>query len=154
MTKLSYKDATKKRAIQDSILSKVTNKSIVGLGGPDVDDYINILEKKGFKNIHIYENSLSILSEQIGKFKYNLIYGNILHDLKRNAFYDLDFCFTIKSLSDDDLKEIAKIPSYSITFSLRGAKLTDTISRFSKYCGNQQYKTYRDSSSMVVFYKN
>ena len=38
MTKLSYKDATKKRAIQDSILSKVTNKSIVGLGGPDVDD--------------------------------------------------------------------------------------------------------------------
>lgn len=153
MTKGSYKEAKNKRILQEEILNQVKQRTILGLGGPDVDDYINILENKGFKKIFIYENNFSVFNSQISKFRHTLIYDNILNHLGKSAFYDLDFCCTIKSIPKESLEKISRLESYSLTLSLRGVSLIETLKMFTKYCGEQLFRTYRDSSPMVTFFK-
>lgn len=129
---LTLKDRPGKREIQNKIFSQIKNKTVFGLGGPYVADYINILIKNGFKKIHIYEKDINTINNQIEKVKnfktietLNYIFGDIHSNLNNiNCFYDLDYCGNINSIQPF-LQKINKIKKFAITMCIRGPKKGD-----------------------------
>lgn len=129
---LSTRDRPGKREIQNKVFSQVKNKTVFGLGGPYVADYINILINNGFKKIHIYENNINTINSQIKEVKkiknietLNYIFGDIHTNLNNiNCFYDLDYCGNINSIQPF-LQKINKIKKFAITMVIRGPKKGD-----------------------------
>lgn len=103
--KLTYKDSSNKKKVREFLFSLFTDlqlKKIVGLAGPDINDYINFCKSKGYDQFEIYENHLPTAFDQIKflrtKAKLSLSYGNILNaDASRSdVLFDLDYCVTAK----------------------------------------------------------
>ena len=61
MTKRTYLNAEKKHAIRDFLFSYFTFNTIVGLAGPDINDYIKWCKSKGYDIFEIWENEPSVL---------------------------------------------------------------------------------------------
>jgi len=151
--KETYKNAFSKRLVQNKVL-KSQNKRIIGLGGPDILDYVNILRSKGFEDITIYEKDPSVYAKQLeDKPDCKLIFGNILENLKENAFYDLDFCASINSV-EPYLHKILRIKEFVLTVSIRPIGLVETICTFNNYGGDSEFVQYTDTSPMLVFFNN
>ena len=53
MVKLDYSKSLNKHKIREKLFSNISNKKIVGLGGPNINQYIEFLIKKGFNDIKI-----------------------------------------------------------------------------------------------------
>lgn len=172
--KESYKLSNRKKAVREFFFSKFNLKSVIGLGGPDINEYIEWFNNKGFNNIQIWENNSDILFHQIKNInhKIELKYGDIVNcDIKSDVLYDLDYTCTIKSIT----KDIQKFSNnFIITLCLRGVK--DTIEQFfkiknekilkieeiktpllhKKYTTNKGvylYSSYRDSTPMCCIAK-
>lgn len=151
--KISYKNSVMKREVQSYIYDRVQNPNIKGLGGPNAKDYERILKEKGFRNITLYENNKDVFEALLKDPPYcKLEYDDILNHLKTKSFYDLDFCCSVLSVRDY-LPEIAKIPQYSMTLSLRPIGIQRTLDIVKEYEKRFTYVIYKDTSPMIVIYK-
>jgi hypothetical protein len=176
MTKGTYKDAKNKKKIRDFLFSFYTTKSIIGLPGPDIGDYIKFLKDKGYSDIELWENNISVLGHQLTQIKTPLVikFGNILNAVERkDTLLDLDYCATVRSLKD----HVKKFKSnFIMTFSLRAVSYKETtttffksrkekvksVTEFTTPFKHEKYKTdkgtyiiatYRDSSPMCTIAK-
>jgi hypothetical protein len=138
MRKLTYKNATEKKKVRDFLFSFFIEselKKVVGLAGPDINDYLSYLESKGFNDFVVYENYVPTMIDQLKyirtRNKVELKYGNV-YDSKNDdneTFYDLDYCVTIRHMKEH-IKKFRK--NFIMTFSLRIGE-SETISQFFKY---------------------
>lgn len=149
---MSYLGAVQKRAVQNIALQS-SNTTLIGLGGPNVKQYVNYLRTKGFKDIIIFENNKSIYEKQVEqKPRCQLIHGNILDHLGYNAFYDLDFCASVKTI-EPWLPKIIAMNEYAMTLSIRPVGIINTIGIIKKYT-ELKYIPYRDTVPMYTFFKH
>ena len=78
-----------------------------------------------------------------------------MDNININAFYDFDFCITIKSI-EHLLKEIIKVKQFSLTCCLRGCDRKTTLEIFKKYLKSKNYvaTNYTDHQGpMLMIYK-
>jgi hypothetical protein len=137
MIKITYKNSKEKKKVRDFLFSFFLNRElekVIGLGGPDINDYLSYLESKGYKEFVIYENHVPTMFHQLKYIrtmnKVEMRYGNIYNsELQDKTLYDLDYCVTIRYMKEH-IKKFKK--NFIMTFSLRiGEK--ETISQFFKY---------------------
>lgn len=131
--KLTYKKSDNKKQVREFLFSLFANKQlnkIVGLAGPDIDDYLQFCKSKGYDEFEIYENHFPTAVEQIRKLrthkKVNIRFGDILQANPDNdkVLFDLDYCATVRTLT----QHISKFNyNFIMTFSRRVA---DTIETF------------------------
>lgn len=186
MRKLSYEGSVKKKAVQRVIYDSIRNKfdHLIGLGGPDLPDYLKLVQGAGIKDAIIYEFNAEQLLIQASKrnriLPTRVVYGDIIKaECKQfSTFYDLDFCCSVKS-AIEHIKKF-KDDSCIFTFSLRPLSLHETISQYVEaITGKKRYKvifldeydsykqyyirtkdniisafTYKDSVPMIVFLNN
>ncbi len=113
MTKYIY-DGKRKLAIRNEMFQYLKGENLVGLAGPDILGYINSMNNRGFKHLHMFENNPDIafiqcsnigLEVPTNEWEYKILavkcqwkFGDILEaEFKPNTVYDLDFTFTMKS---------------------------------------------------------
>lgn len=177
--KQTYLDLEQKIQVRDFLFSKFPHlTSIVGLAGPDINEYISSCISRGFKNITVYENNLEIFLKQMQivenhNFKYVL--GDIYHAKPNlpNTLYDLDYCVTARFMADhiakfkDNFimtfsKRILEKESLDIFFKARGEKLIFREPKKSPISyeilhsntGSEYiYITYRSTSNMFCLTK-
>lgn len=176
--KKTYNDSYNKKAVREFIIQRFQFQSIVGLAGPDINDYLQHLESKGCKEFEIYENNSMVALQQLAKVrtksKLAIVCGDILsaNPNKPNTLFDLDFCGSVRFLQE----HIAKFKdNFIMTFSTRiGLKETidtffsarkETILReeninsplphtiFTTENGNYLFIKYFDTSAMCCFAK-
>jgi hypothetical protein len=177
MTKSTYKDAKNKKAVREFIFSHYVYNKIVGLAGPDINDYITWCKSKGYSDIEIWEQDPVVMMKQLSEVKTGVSfkYGNILNASvsSRGVVYDLDYCATIKYMGEH-LKKF-KETKFVMTFALRYSE-KETIKKFfrdrgeaivcseqvtspllhTRYVtnnGTYLYAKYRDTTPMCVFSK-
>ena len=132
--KKTYINSANKHAVREFLIQKFQFEQVVGLAGPDINEYLAYLESKGCKQFEIYENNSQVALQQLSKIrsksKIALICGDILqaNPDKQNVLFDLDFCASVRFLQE----HIAKFKSnFIMTFSTR-IGLKETISTFFK----------------------
>lgn len=134
--KLTYKNSEQKKKVRDFIFSQFKDKQIrkiVGLAGPDVEDYISYLKSKGYDDFVIYENHAPTMFKQLRYLtKLNnvqLKYEDVFHaENKDDVIYDLDYCSTVKFMKNH-LKKFTQ--NFIMTFSLRIGE-QETVKKFFK----------------------
>lgn len=132
--KKTYIDSSNKHTVREFLIQRFQFESVVGLAGPDINEYLAYLESKGCKEFEIYENNSQVALQQLSKIrsksKIALICGDILkaNPDKENVLFDLDFCASVRFLQE----HIAKFKSnFIMTFSTR-IGLKETINTFFK----------------------
>lgn len=132
MTKETYLDASNKHAVREFLFSYFKFSNIVGLAGPNINEYINWCKAKGYKNIEIWENTPEVAMHQMMSIKHpvRMRFGDILQaePNRVNTLYDLDYCVTARYMKE----HISKFKdNFIMTFSRR---ITDaeTIKTFFK----------------------
>ena len=178
-TKSTYKDAYNKKAVREFLLDRFQVQNIVGLAGPDIDDYVTWCKNKGFKSFEIYENDSNVLLHQLTKLEPNsnveIVFGDIVQAKENNpdTLYDLDFCASVKYL-EEHIRKFRR--NFIMTFSTR-IGVQKTIDMFFKYReefvyrsvdisgpglqnkiyhtnrGEYLFMTYFDTSAMCCFAK-
>ena len=176
--KKTYINSSNKHAVREFLIQRFQFESVVGLAGPDINEYLAYLESKGCTQFEIYENNSQVALQQLSKIrsksKIALICGDILkaNPDKENVLFDLDFCASVRFLTE----HIAKFKkNFIMTFSYR-IGLQETINTFFKarkekvlhkmnfsspiphtiYTtkqGNYLFIKYFDTSSMCCFAK-
>lgn len=133
MTKSTYLNCEKKKAVRDFLLQQFDYSNVIGLAGPDVREYVNNIRFANCNKIRIYENNPSILFKQLREIdktdrRVNMIYSNIYEaPIEENTLYDLDYCATIRSLKE----HVEKFRNnFIMTFSLRKCGFKETIETF------------------------
>jgi hypothetical protein len=132
MTKKTYVNAEKKHAVREFLFSYFTFNAIVGLAGPDINDYIKWCKSKGYDTFEIWENEPSVLMKQLTEVKHPVSYkfGNILNtEIKQNVLFDLDYCVSVRYMKEH-LKKFKD--NFIMTFSTR-IGIKETISKFFKF---------------------
>lgn len=133
--KSSYKDSVNKRTIQKIVYGKIRSKytNLIGLGGPDLPDYLKLAKKAKIKSALIYENNVDHLLVQASKkndtIPTRVVYGNILQaPSEKDTFYDLDFCCSVISV----ISHIQKFKDNPcmFTFSVRPVGFDETVNKF------------------------
>jgi hypothetical protein len=132
MTKATYLDAANKHAVREFLFSFFKCSAIIGLAGPNINEYIKWCKSKGYKDIEIWENTPNVLMHQMMQTKHpvRMRFGNILQaePNRVKTLYDLDYCATVYTLDE----HIAKFKdNFIMTFSLR-AGVEFTIKEFFK----------------------
>jgi hypothetical protein len=144
MTKSTYKDASNKHRVRELMMAitKVYRPKgkIVGLAGPDVEDYIKWCNSHDYTDIDVYEMNFQVMIHQIKTFGYvqpiNIHYSDISKaPYKSGVFYDLDFCASVKCLEEAIYKFRRH---FMMTFSTR-IGIHETIDKFMKYRDEDMY---------------
>jgi hypothetical protein len=139
--KETYLQAANKIAVREFLFSHFKFNTIVGLAGPDINEYLAKCKKNGFKDIIVYERDLETAIKQMQivdnhNFQYKI--GDILHadpDLE-DTLYDLDYCVTARYMKE----HIAKFKkNFIMTFSRR-IKDVESIATFFKTRGEKVVK--------------
>lgn len=179
--KISYQDAQNKKKVREFLFSLFAEKqlnTLIGLPGPDINDYLEFCKLKGFNDFVLFENHAPTLIDQIKnirtKAKVSLRYGNILDaDIKQDALYDLDYCVTarymhshLKKFNNNFIMTFARRikdeETFAAFFKTRKEKLKSVLTLFTplKHSiltteeGNKYYYVeYRDTSNMCCFAK-
>lgn len=131
-TKATYLDATNKHAVREFLFSFFKYNNIIGLAGPNVNEYINWCKSKGYNNIEIWENTPDVAMHQLMNIKHpvRMRFGNILEAEpdRINTLYDLDYCVTARYMKE----HISKFKdNFIMTFSRR-IKDAETVKTFFK----------------------
>jgi hypothetical protein len=138
MLKYTYLNATQKQKVRDFLLAKFKFEHVVGLAGPDINQYIDRLAAEGCKQFEIYENDSHTLMSQVYNLKtpVHMVYGDILDaDADRDdTLYDLDFCKTVVNLKPH-IRKFNK--NFMMTFSMRVKGGADTIISTFFECRNE-----------------
>jgi hypothetical protein len=145
MTKENYLDAANKKAVREFLFSFFKFTNIIGLGGPNINEYINWCKSKGYKDIEIWENTPDVAMRQLMAIKHpvRMRFGNILEaePNRINTLYDLDYCCTVRYMKD----HLAKFnDNFIMTFSRR-IKDAETIKTFFKVRKEQIINTVTKS---------
>jgi hypothetical protein len=118
-----------------SLFKDMHLKKIVGLAGPDIQDYINFCKSKGYSEFEIYEIDKLTAMHQLVNMKTTGALHLKLTDIinaspdEKETLYDLDYCGTVKTL----IEHIKKFNNrFIMTFSLRGISAKETIKQFFK----------------------
>jgi hypothetical protein len=141
MTKSTYLNAERKHSVREFLFSYFTFNAIVGLAGPDINDYIKWCKSKGYDTFEIWENEPSVLMKQLTEVKHpvNYKFGNILDaDVKSNILFDLDYCVSVRYMKEH-LKKFKD--NFIMTFSTR-IGIKETINKFFKFRGEKIIKQY------------
>lgn len=133
MTKVTYANAENKKAAREFLFSFFSESSIIGLAGPDVNDYLEWCKSKGFTNIEIYESNPDVMMKQLSEIKTNIPIQFKFSDIinashSDKVVYDLDFCSTILTLYDHIKK--FRNEKFVMTFCTRAVGNIETISKF------------------------
>lgn len=141
MTKNTYLNADKKHAVREFLFSYFTFNSIVGLAGPDINDYIKWCKSKGYDAFEVWEMEPAVLMKQLCEVKYPVSYkfGNILNaNVVNNTLFDLDYCVSVRYMKEH-IKKFTN--NFIMTFSTRiGVK--ETINKFFKFRGEKIISQY------------
>lgn len=176
--KTTYLNAENKKAVRDFLFSQFSFNTIVGLAGPDINEYLAKCKENGFKNIIVYERDIETAIKQMQvvdnhDFEYKL--GDILNadpDLE-DTLYDLDYCVTARYMKEHIAKfkknfimtfsrRIKDVESMATFFKTRGEKIIDEIVKHSPVFhtvykthngGIYIYTPYRDTSNMFCIAK-
>jgi len=183
--KITYRDASIKKQVREFLFSLFLEKQlykIVGLGGPDITDYISFCESRGYEEFEIYENHADTMIKQLQQVKnirtlgkLSLKYGDILDaDANReNVLFDLDFCVTVRYMKETIAKfknnfimtfarRIPDKETIKTFFTARDEKIISKYERlkpfqhtiFKTEAGNKYvYIKYYDTSNMCCFAK-
>lgn len=141
--KHTYLDSTNKKAVRDFLIDQFTFNEVVGLPGPDINEYVQYFEQKGVKAFEMYENDRFTLISQIRRLrtssKLSIKYDDILKAdaSKEGVLYDLDFCRTARHLGE----HIAKFKKNFIMTFARRIPDEETISTFFEARKEQILKT-------------
>ena len=135
MTKPTYVKAVKKKTAREFVFSHFNVDSIIGLAGPDINEYAEWCNEKGFKNIEVWENNTGVMLSQLSKLSTNIPivykFGDIIQsESKPNSLYDLDYCGTASSVYDHLAK--FKNEKFIMTFSVRKIGVDNTVNLFFK----------------------
>jgi hypothetical protein len=132
--KKTYLNSSNKHAVREFLIQRFQFESVVGLAGPDINEYLAYLESKGCKEFEIYENNSMVALQQLSKIrsksKIALICDDVLkaNPNKQNVLFDLDFCASVRFLQE----HIAKFKNnFIMTFSTR-IGVQETIDTFFK----------------------
>jgi hypothetical protein len=134
MTKHTYINASNKHAVRNFLFSYFRFNSVVGLAGPDINNYLKWCESKGYNDIEVWENEPSVMLKQLSKVKTPVRYrfGNILDaSLSDNILFDLDYCVSIRYMKEH-LQKFKD--NFIMTFSTR-IGVQETIDKFFEYRG-------------------
>lgn len=147
MKKVTYVNASKKREARKFLFSFFNEDSIIGLAGPDINEYVSWCKDNKITNIELWENNSEVMMEQLIKFNSDMEvtykFGDILNAEKRkNCIYDLDYCGTIYTLHEHVKK--FKESKFIMTFCARKIGYEKCIELFFKS---------RDEKVMQIFYK-
>ena len=178
--KMSYKDATKKKEVREflfSLFADLQLRKIVGLAGPDINDYLKFCKSKGYEEFEIWENHVPTLMKQIRELrtsKVELKYGNILNasEDRHNILFDLDYCVTVRHMNDHIKKfkdkfimtfarRVKDEETISSFFSIRGETILSKLDRvtpllhtiYESTGGKYIFINYRDTSNMCCIAK-
>jgi hypothetical protein len=136
MTKNTYINASNKHAVREFLFSYFRFNSVVGLAGPDINDYLKWCESKGYNNIEVWENEPSVMFKQLTEVKTPIRYrfGNILDaNLSDNVLFDLDYCVSVRYMKE----HIQKFKdNFIMTFSTR-IGVQKTVDNFFKFRGEK-----------------
>jgi len=136
MTKNTYINASNKHAVREFLFSYFRFNSVVGLAGPDINDYLKWCESKGYNNIEVWENEPSVMFKQLTEVKTPIRYrfGNILDaNLSDNVLFDLDYCVSVRYMKE----HIQKFKdNFIMTFSTR-IGIQKTVDNFFKFRGEK-----------------
>ena len=147
--KPTYTDATNKHAVREFYLQRFQFQQVVGLAGPDINEYISFLKNKGCESFEIYERDMPTLVKQLSTLKESAVhlkYDDILKAdaNKENTLYDLDFCVSVRYMKD----YISKFKdNFIMTFSTR-IGVQETINRFFE-AREEQIASYIEYSSPI-----
>ncbi len=151
--KLTYSKAHNKKFLRNNLFP--VGKKIIGLAGPDIEEYVDFLQQKGYKDISIYENNPGIFLNQLLHMK-NLPIKYRLEDIllapyEENTFYDLDFCGHITSFK----AHIKKFHSnFILTVSELMKKKWSSIPLFLKYREEELLDTIQISDNEQLIISN
>lgn len=183
IVKDSYKTSVNKRTVQREVYREVKGKfkHLVGLGGPDLNDYLKLARYAGIKNAVIYEFDVDQLLIQMSKQNNTIPTRVLFNDIiscpsgLKDTLYDLDFCCSTQT-AKPHIRKFKNDPCV-FTFSIRPVGLKDSVrqyvrnmygyvrydfeliehtSSFRRYelstdQGVQTAYVYTDSSPMLVF---
>jgi hypothetical protein len=141
MTKSTYLNAEKKHAVREFLFSYFQFNAIVGLAGPDINDYIKWCKKKGYDTFEIWEREPIVAMKQLTEVKYpvNYKFGDILNtEFKENVLFDLDYCVSVRYMKEH-LKKFKD--NFIMTFSTR-IGVQETIDKFFKFRREKVVKEY------------
>lgn len=140
--KSDYTLAKNKKAVQNDIFKRAQKKNftkVVGLGGPNITQYLQFLKSYGIKQADIYENNRFHILLQISDFKpvitSKVYFEDILNAQENEEYtlYDMDFCCSVATVRDS----VKKFKDNSIfTFSIRPFTIESTINEFFKSMRN------------------
>lgn len=130
--KLTYTDSNEKIAVREFLFQQLLFKHVIGLPGPDINEYWMKWVNRGCKSVEMYENDTLTAVTQLRKIqpfkniKYNI--GDIINAPanKKDTLYDLDFCCTAKS-AIEHIKKFRE--NFIMTFSTR-LGVNNTIKTF------------------------
>ena len=161
MTKSSYLEAKNKIKVRDKILSSLpkTVNTVVGLPGPDINEYIDKMSSYGIKRFILYEKDPLVMLHQLSRLKRDCtyLYGDInefqIPTNSNHILFDLDYCCNITTIMNQVNK--FALTNYIITLSLRDRYGNNIKDRFTQ-CMNLKkgdesinYYRYFDTSAMI-----
>lgn len=176
MTKQTYLNSEKKHAVREFLFDHFSFNKIVGLAGPDINEYISWCKDKGYDDFEIWENDPFIAVKQLGKVEHpvNYKFGNIINtSVKSDVLYDLDYCVSVRYM-EEHLRKFKD--NFIMTFSTR-IGVQETIDKFFQFRkerffitkgidgpglrnkifttseGKYLFTTYFDTSAMCCFAK-
>lgn len=141
MTKSTYLNAERKKAVREFLFSYYNYNSIIGLAGPDINDYIEWCKSKGYVNFELWENTPEVTMNQLMNVKHpvNYKFGDILRAVpQKNVLLDLDYCVSIRYMKEHLIKFK---DNFIMTFSTR-IGVQETIDSFFKFRKEKVEKQY------------
>ncbi len=123
----------RKKEVRDFLFSFFMDmelNKIVGLAGPNIQDYVEFCKSKGFSEFEIYEKDGLVAMHQLIQVKDKVQLN--LKDIisadanEENTLYDLDYCGTVRHLKE----HIAKFRErFIMTFACR-VSMKETLDTF------------------------
>ena len=179
MTKQTYIKAERKKKVREFLINQFYFNSVVGLPGPDINEYISYMRSKGCTKLELYENDRDMMIKQLVRLSEDedhikFIYGDIIkaRPNKANTLYDLDFCASVKFLQEHIKKfqdnfimtfhiRIGMKKTLDLFFGARNEEIlwTRKISnpfphmQFTTDKGKYLFVTYHDTTTMCCFAK-
>lgn len=176
---LKKSERTQKMLVREFLFSLFTHlqlNKIIGLAGPNINDYLSFCKSKGFNEFEIYEVDGITAIHQLAQAKdaITLKLGNIIDAPadEPNTLYDLDYCVSVRHMHDHIAKfntnfimtfstRISLMETLDTFFNVRNERvikssikkhpLQHTVYQTNK--GKYVYIPYRDTSAMCCFAK-
>lgn len=166
----SYTTSVEKKFLRNRIIPQ--GRNLIGLGGPDIEEYVAFARKKGYKDIKVWENNPAVWQNCLSKLKNLNIEYNVADiinaPIHSNCIYDLDFCCSIKrvkpyvekfrdnfvlTVSELYAKKLSSVPifaDYRNEVIQKVIHINDTDHLLLTNLGKYMVYSYHDTSQMLI----